>query len=191
MSTIGRVAVYTGSSPGTSPIYREAATQVGRFLGASGVGVVYGGGHVGLMGTVADAALTAGGEAIGVIPQALVNAELAHPGLTALEVVPDMHVRKMRMADLADAFVALPGGPGTLEEFFEAWTWLQLGFHRKPVALYDVDGFWRPQLAMLDGMVEAGFLQAGFRDSLLVVDTPEDLLAAFREWEPPAPKFAR
>lgn len=191
MSTIGRVAVYTGSSPGTSPIYREAATQVGRFLGASGVGVVYGGGHVGLMGTVADAALTAGSEAIGVIPQALVNAELAHPGLTALEVVPDMHVRKMRMADLADAFVALPGGPGTLEEFFEAWTWLQLGFHRKPVALYDVDGFWQPLLRMLDGMVEAGFLQADFRASLLVVDTPEALLTAFREWEPPAPKFAR
>lgn len=191
MSTIGRVAVYTGSSPGTSPIYREAATQVGRFLGASGVGVVYGGGHVGLMGTVADAALTAGGEAIGVIPQALVNAELAHPGLTALEVVPDMHVRKMRMADLADAFVALPGGPGTLEEFFEAWTWLQLGFHRKPVALYDVDGFWQPLLRMLDGMVEAGFLQADFRASLLVVDTPEALLTAFREWEPPTPKFAR
>ncbi|MCX6502421.1 MAG: TIGR00730 family Rossman fold protein [Microbacterium sp.] len=191
MSTIGRVAVYTGSSPGTSPIYREAATQVGRFLGASGVGVVYGGGHVGLMGTVADAALTAGGEAIGVIPQALVNAELAHPGLTALEVVPDMHVRKMRMSDLADAFVALPGGPGTLEEFFEAWTWLQLGFHRKPVALYDVDGFWQPLLRMLDGMVEAGFLQADFRASLLVVDTPETLLTAFREWEPPTPKFAR
>jgi uncharacterized protein (TIGR00730 family) len=188
---IGRVAVYTGSSPGLVPAYRVAAEQVGTHLGREGVGVVYGGGHVGLMGTVADAALAAGGEVIGVIPQALVDAELAHPHLTALEVVPDMHTRKFRMSDLADAFVALPGGPGTLEEFFESWTWLQLGFHGKPVALYDMDGFWQPLLAMLDGMVAAGFLGAEFRASLIVARTPEELLTAFREWEPPPPKFAR
>ncbi len=188
---IARIAVYTGSAPGSSPAYAEAAGAVGAGLAAAGGGVVYGGGRAGLMGVVADAALTAGGQVHGVIPQALVDAELAHPGLTGLEVVPDMHVRKMRMADLADGFVALPGGPGTLEELFEAWTWLQLGLHRKPVAVYDVDGFWQPLLTMLDGMVAAGFLGQVFRDSLLVVRTPAELLAAFAEWEPPPPKWRR
>ncbi len=191
MNGIRRVAVYTGSAPGNDPGFAEAATDVGGRLAGAGIGLVYGGGHAGLMGVVSDAALAAGGEVFGVIPQALVDAELAHPGLTSLEVVPDMHVRKMRMAELADGFVALPGGPGTLEELFEAWTWLQLGFHRKPVALYDVDGFWMPLIAMLDGMVDAGFLAATFRDSLIVVRTPDDLLAAFDAWEPPTPKFAR
>jgi uncharacterized protein (TIGR00730 family) len=191
MSTVGRVAVYTGSSPGLSPAYRAAAEAVGTHLAREGVGIVYGGGHVGLMGAVADAALDAGGDVAGVIPQALVDAELAHPRLTTLEVVPDMHARKLRMSELADAFVALPGGPGTLEELFESWTWLQLGFHAKPVAIYDVDGFWAPLLAMLDGMVGAGFVRAEFRDTLIVVRTPEELLSAFAAWQPPAPKFAR
>lgn len=189
MSGIERIAVYTGSAPGSSPAYRAAAEDVGRRLAVDGVGIVYGGGRVGLMGAVADAARAAGGEVIGVIPQALVDAELAHPGLSTLEVVPDMHVRKMRMAELADGFVALPGGPGTLEELFEAWTWLQLGLHRKPVALYDVDGFWQPLLGMLDGMVEAGFMRRAFRESLCVVRTPDGLLDAFAAWEPPAPKW--
>lgn len=189
MTQFGRIAVYTGSAPGTRPVYRAAAEAVGARLADAGIGIVYGGGRVGLMGAVADAARAAGGEVVGVIPQALVDAELAHPGLSTLEIVPDMHVRKMRMAELADGFVALPGGPGTLEELFEAWTWLQLGFHRKPVALYDVDGFWQPLLDMLDGMVEAGFMRAAFRDSLLVVRTPGDLLDALAAWEPPAPKW--
>jgi uncharacterized protein (TIGR00730 family) len=186
---IRRVAVYLGSALGAHPAYREAATEVGARLAAEGVGVVYGGGRVGLMGAVAEAARAAGGEVVGVIPQSLVDAELAHPGLSALEVVPDMHARKLRMAELADAFVALPGGPGTLEELFEAWTWLQLGLHRKPVVLYDVDGFWQPLLAMLDQMVAAGFLRAEFRASLVVVRTPDELLEALEAWKPPAPKW--
>ncbi|MDQ1129256.1 TIGR00730 family Rossman fold protein [Microbacterium sp. SORGH_AS_0888] len=187
---MSRIAVYTGSAEGNRPAYREAAQALGEHLAARGVGIVYGGGRAGLMGVVADAARAAGGEVIGVIPQALVDAELAHPGLSELEIVPDMHTRKMRMADLADGFVALPGGPGTLEELAEAWTWLQLGFHRKPVALYDVDGFWQPLLALLDGMLDAGFLRAEFRGSLRVVHTPQSLLDAFGAWEPPAPKWA-
>lgn len=191
MSGIARVAVYTGSARGNAPEFAAAASAVGTRLARAGLGLVYGGGHAGLMGVVSDAALAAGGEVFGVIPQALVDAELAHPGLTSLEIVPDMHVRKMRMAELADGFVALPGGPGTLEELFEAWTWLQLGLHRKPVAVYDVGGFWEPLLAMLDRMVAAGFLAGAFRDSLIVVRTPDELLAALADWEPPAPKFAR
>ncbi len=191
MSELRRIAVYTGSSPGRPAVYREAAAAVGDALGRAGIGVVYGGGHVGLMGTVADAALAAGGDVVGVIPEALVDAELAHPGLTSLEVVPDMHTRKLRMSDLADAFVALPGGPGTLEEFFEVWTWLQLGIHRKPVALYDVEGFWTPLITMLDTMTESGFMRPEFRASLIVARTPEDLLGALAAWQPPTPKFSR
>lgn len=188
---IARIAVYTGSAPGASPAYAAAAAAVGTTLASAGMGLVYGGGRAGLMGVVADAALAAGGEVHGVIPRALVDAELAHPGLTRLEVVADMHERKMRMADLADAFVALPGGAGTLEELFEAWTWLQLGLHRKPVSLYDVDGYWTSLGAMLDTMVDAGFLTAAFRGTLGVASDPAGLLAGFAAWEPPAPKWRR
>ncbi|WP_460774478.1 LOG family protein [Microbacterium sp. GXF7504] len=191
MTTIRRIAVYTGSATGVVPAYREAAVAVGTRLGRDGLGLVYGGGHVGLMGLLSDAALDAGAHVIGVIPQALVDAELAHPRLEQLEVVPDMHTRKLRMSDLADAFVAMPGGPGTLEEFFEVWTWLQLGFHRKPVALLDVEGFWQPLVAMLDRMVEAGFVTAEFRGSLIVAATVDELFDALAAWVPPAPKFAR
>ena len=141
-----RLAVFTGSSFGRSERYTEAARAVGTHLAEQGIGVVYGGGHVGLMGVVADAAMAAGGEVIGVIPQGLADRELAHHGLTRLEVVATMHERKALMADLSDGFVSLPGGAGTLEEFFEVWTWQQLGIHAKPVCLYDVDGFWQPML---------------------------------------------
>src|SRR5690606_10528864 len=154
MSALSRIVVFTGSSDGTDPAYFAAATAVGTAISKAGLGLVYGGGNVGLMGAVASAGRAAGGEVIGVIPQALVDKEIAHPDLTRLEVVADMHERKMRMAELCDAFVALPGGIGTLEELFEAWTWLQLGIHSKPIALYDVDGFWDPMLAMIDRMVE-------------------------------------
>ncbi|MFT4306388.1 MAG: TIGR00730 family Rossman fold protein [Microbacterium sp.] len=191
MSRIRRIAVYTGSAPGNDPVFAAAARAVGTRLGEAGIALVYGGGHTGLMGVVSDAALDAGAEVFGVIPQALVDAELAHPRLTSLEIVADMHVRKMRMAELSDGFVALPGGPGTLEELFEAWTWLQLGFHAKPVAIYDVDGFWQPLLAMLDHMVASGFMAGTFRDSLIVARTPDELLAELAAWEPPASKFAR
>lgn len=186
---IHRVTVFTGSSPGHDPAYLRAAVDVGQAFAARGIGVVYGGGNVGLMGAVSTSAREAGAAVHGVMPEALVDKELAHPDLTTFEVVPDMHARKLRMAELGDAFVALPGGIGTLEEFFEVWTWLQLGIHRKPVAVYDVRGFWRPMLTMVDRMVEEGFVTSEFRESLLVVSTPRDLIRGLEEWEPPAPKW--
>ncbi|MBF3199764.1 TIGR00730 family Rossman fold protein, partial [Pseudomonas aeruginosa] len=139
--TLRSVCVFCGASPGASPVYQEAAVALGRHLAERGLTLVYGGGAVGLMGTVADAALAAGGEVIGIIPQSLQEAEIGHKGLTRLEVVDGMHARKARMAELADAFIALPGGLGTLEELFEVWTWGQLGYHAKPLGLLEVNGF--------------------------------------------------
>lgn len=188
--TIKAVTVFTGSAPGVHPAYERAAVDVGQALAARGIHVVYGGGNVGLMGAVSTAAREAGGEVHGVMPEALVDKEMAHPNLTTFEIVPNMHARKMRMADLADAFVALPGGIGTLEEFFEVWTWLQLGIHQKPVVVYDVRGFWRPMLTMIDRMVEEGFVTDAFRDSLLIVSSPRGLISALENWTPPKPKFA-
>ncbi len=159
-----RVCVFCGSNRGSSPAYAEAATELGAALAASGVGLVYGGGDVGLMGVVADATLAAGGEVIGVMPEALVAKEIAHRGLTELRVTGSMHERKALMAELADGFVALPGGLGTFDELCEILTWGQLGLHTKPVALLDVDGFWDPFAALLDRAVEAGFLRAAHRD---------------------------
>lgn len=186
---LDRITVFTGSSPGRGDAYLRAARAVGTRIAERGIGLVYGGGNVGLMGAVATAAREAGGEVIGVMPEALLNKEIAHRDLSAFEVVPDMHARKMRMADLADGFVALPGGVGTLEEFFEAWTWLQLGIHDKPIALYDVDGFWEPALAMLDKLVTEGFVAPAFREGLLVVSDPDVLIDRFLAWTPPAPKW--
>jgi uncharacterized protein (TIGR00730 family) len=183
-----RIAVFTGSQSGP-PSHREAAERFGADLARAGIGVVYGGGHVGLMGVVADAALTAGGEVIGVIPQHLVDDEVAHPGLPRLEVVETMHERKALMADLSDAFVALPGAAGTLEELFEAWTWGMLGLHAKPVALFDVDGFWQPLLAQLRRMVDDGYLDARRLDALGVVDDAAGLLAFVENYEHPARKW--
>lgn len=186
---LDRITVFTGSSPGRGEAYLREARAVGTRIAQRGIGLVYGGGNVGLMGAVATAAREAGGEVIGVMPAALLNKEVAHDDLSAFEVVPDMHARKMRMADLADGFVALPGGVGTLEEFFEAWTWLQLGIHDKPIALYDVDGFWQPALALLDKLVAEGFVSAAFREGLLVVTDPDALIDRFLEWTPPQPKW--
>ena len=156
---------------------------------ARGIDLVYGGGHVGLMGVVADAALAAGGEVVGVIPQHLVDDELAHPGLPRLEVVSSMHERKALMADLADAFVALPGGAGTLEELFEAWTWGMLGLHAKPTALLDVDGFCQPLLVQLRRMVDDGYLDGRRLDALGVVTSADELLAFVATYEHPARKW--
>lgn len=170
--TLSAVAVFCGSSFGTSPAYAEAARLTGRTLAERGIDVVYGGGHVGLMGAVADAALEAGGRVIGVIPRQLDDRELAHHGLTELHVVESMHERKQVMADLSDAFIALPGGAGTLEEIAEQWTWAQLTIHAKPSGFLDVDGFWAPMQAMLHTMVTQGFVRAeqsgivSFRDDL-------------------------
>jgi uncharacterized protein (TIGR00730 family) len=170
-----RLCVFCGASEGNHPAYRETAESVGRLLGRRGIGLVYGGGNVGLMGAMASACLAAGGRVTGIIPQMLVDREVAHNGLTELEVVNSMHERKARMADLADAFMTLPGGFGTWEECFEILTWSQLGIQRKPCALLNVNGYYDPLLAMADGAVAAGFLRGGFRE-LLMSDTDAERL---------------
>ena len=181
-----RVCVYAGSSAGSRPGYREAAAALGRELTRRGVGLVYGGGRVGLMGVLADAVLERGGEAIGVIPQGLVDREVGHAALTELRVVGSMHERKAAMAELADGFLALPGGIGTLEELVEVYTWSQLGIHAKPCALLDVEGFYAPLTALLDRMVAEGFLREQHRGVLLAGADPAALLDRMATWEPPA-----
>ena len=163
---------------------------LGRHLAERGLTLVYGGGAVGLMGTVADAALAAGGEVIGIIPQSLQEAEIGHKGLTRLEVVDGMHARKARMAELADAFIALPGGLGTLEELFEVWTWGQLGYHAKPLGLLEVNGFYDPLLTFLDHLVDERFVRAEHRGMLQRGASPEALLDSLAAWTPSvAPKW--
>ena len=160
------ICVYCGSNAGNKPVYAERAQALGARIAAEGLQLVYGGGNVGLMGIVADAVLAHGGEVIGVIPEQLVQWEVAHKGLTRLEVVANMHERKARMFDLSDAFVALPGGFGTLDEMFEMLTWRQLGLGKKPCAFLDVDGFYAPLIGMIDRMVEERFLHAEQRHDL-------------------------
>jgi uncharacterized protein (TIGR00730 family) len=183
-----RIAVFTGSQSGP-PSHAAAAAAFARDLAEAGVGIVYGGGHVGLMGVVADAALEVGGEVVGVIPQHLMDDELAHPRLPRLEVVQSMHERKARMAELSDAFVALPGAAGTLDELFEAWTWGMLGLHAKPTALIDVDGFWQPLLAQLRRMVDDGYLDGRRLDALGVVEDAAGLLSFVASYVHPARKW--
>ena len=186
-----RICVFCGSSNG-GDVYLAAARTVGRTLAERGIGVVYGGAKVGTMGAVADAALAAGGEVIGVIPEALSSVEIAHAGLTELHVVADMHERKAKMAALSDGFLALPGGAGTLEELFEVWTWAQLGLHGKPIGLVDVDGYYAPLLTFADHMVTEGFVKQGYRELLLADADPAVLLDRFETYEPPAPpKWAK
>jgi uncharacterized protein (TIGR00730 family) len=175
------VCVYCGSSIGAKAIYAERAAALGTRLAREGLVVVYGGGDVGLMGVVADAALAADGEVIGVIPEQLVGWEVAHRGLTRLDVVSSMHERKARMFDLSDAFVALPGGFGTLDEMFEMLTWRQLGLGTKPCAFLDVDGFYAPLMAMIDRMVAEGFLRAEHRDELWHGEQIEPMLEWMRQ----------
>jgi len=170
------VAVYCGSSPGSNPAFRLAAAALGHELARAGCTVVYGGSHAGLMGAMADAALLAGGKVIGVIPQALVRREVAHRGLSELQVVESMHQRKARMNELAEAFVALPGGIGTLDEIVEMFTWTQLGIHRKPCAFLNIDGYYDSLLAFLRTMVAQGFLRQAQLDQLLIIERVEDLL---------------
>lgn len=184
-----RVCVFCGSSPGNDPIYVDAARRFGKALADSGHGLVYGGGNVGLMGAVADAALAAGGEVIGVIPRRLAVRELAHYGVTELRVVETMHERKSTMAELAGAFVALPGGIGTMDEFCEVLTWVQLSIHRKPCGLLNLAGYYEPFLALLERFRAEGFLHAGDADLVIVRDDPEDLLAAVAAAAASAPQF--
>lgn len=185
-----RVCVFCGSSTGTRLLYRAAAQRLGALLAAQGIGLVFGGGAVGLMGALADAVLAAGGEVIGVIPYGLVARELAHPGVADLRVVATMHERKAIMNELSDAFLALPGGLGTLEEFFEVWSWAQLGVHAKPCGLLSVDDYWAPLLALLDHQQAQGFVSAADRALVLVDDDPARLLARLAAWQaPPRPHW--
>ena len=179
-----RVAVFAGSAAGPTA-HLDAAADFARRLAEAGVGIVYGGGRVGVMGVVADAALAADGEVVGVMPQHLVDREIAHRGLTRLDVVADMHARKARMTELADAFIALPGGPGTLDETFEAWTWGQLGLHAKPVALLDVDGFYRPLVDQLRVMAADGYLGRPQLDALGMVTDAEQFLRFVEDYAHP------
>ena len=187
-AAIRRVVVFCGSSPGNRPEYAAAAAELGRVLAKRGIGLVYGGASIGLMGAVADAALAAGTEVIGVIPQRLVELEIAHAGLSELHVVETMHQRKALMAELSDGVIALPGGTGTLDELFELFTWSQLGLHRKPIGLLDVAGYWQPLLALLEHAVAERFLRAAQRDKLLVERDPAALVERLTSWPaPPAP----
>lgn len=182
--TLRSICVFCGASTGNLAIYREAAENLGRTLAQQGIRLVYGGGAVGLMGIVADAAMVAGGEVIGIIPQSLKRAEVGHNGLTRLEVVDGMHARKARMAELSDGFIALPGGLGTLEELFEVWTWGQLGYHAKPLGLLDVNNFYSKLGNFLDHLVDEGFVRAEHRAMLQLSESPETLLSAFAAWQP-------
>ena len=180
-----RVCVFCGSSPGADPRYREAARSLGALLAQRGLGLVYGGASVGLMGVVADAALEQGGHVTGVIPSALVTKEIAHQALPDLRVVATMHERKALMADLSDGFIALPGGIGTLEETFETLTWAQLGLHRKPVGFLDTAGYYRPLLEFLNHGVAARFIKAEHRSLYVVEDDPAALLDMLAGHTPP------
>jgi uncharacterized protein (TIGR00730 family) len=180
------VAVFCGSSPGNDPIYLETATAVGRRLAERGIGVVYGGGHVGLMGAVADAAMDAGGTVTGVIPRALQKREQGDEDITELILVETMHERKTIMAERSDAFLALPGGPGTLEEITEQWTWAQLGIHRKPCAFLNVAGYYDPLVAMVATMRDTGFTQARHTDLIRFGSDLDAIVDGFLAYQPPA-----
>jgi hypothetical protein len=180
-----KVCVYAGSAPGASEAYAAATRELAAGIVARGAGVVYGGGSLGLMGVLADATLQAGGTVTGVIPRFLDDREVGHDGVTDLRVVETMHERKMLMADLADAFVVLPGGIGTLEEIVEMLSWSQLGLHRKPMGLLDTDGFWQPLVDLLDHMTAEEFVGLDHRRLLLSAPSPGELLDAMADWEAP------
>jgi len=184
MPTLRRLCVYAGSNTGARPEYAAAAAALAERMAARGIGLVYGGGKVGLMGVLADTILGAGGEAVGVMPQPLVNREIAHTGLTDLEVVGSMHERKALMAELADGFVAVPGGIGTLEELVEVFTWSKLGIHAKPCGVLDVAGFYAGLSGLLDHMVREDFLRAEERAGLVSASEPGALLERLEAWEP-------
>lgn len=181
-----RICVYCGSSEGRNAAYAVVAERLGRLLAGQGIGLVYGGANVGLMRILADAAMAAGGEVIGVMPKALVAKEKAHKGLCKLHVVASMHERKALMAELSDGFIALPGGAGTMDELFEVWTWGQLGFHRKPCGLLNVAAYYDPLAAFLDHAVTEGFVKDLHRDMLIFAKTPEEVLERFRSYVSPS-----
>lgn len=179
-----RLAVYCGSATPADPVYIESARMVGRELAARGIGLVYGGGRLGLMGAVADACLAAGGEVVGVIPEALVGSEVAHRGCTELHVVPGMHERKRMFTDLSDGFITIPGGVGTMDELWEAISWAQLGYHNKPVGLLNVAGFYDQLIAFNRQMIEIGFVREQHAGIMIVDETMDGLLAKMASYEP-------
>jgi hypothetical protein len=180
-----RICVFCGSNPGARSCYAEAAKSLARYLAANKIGVVYGGGNVGLMGTLADATIEAGGEIIGVIPQALLNREVSHSRIPDVRVVGSMHERKAMMAELSDAFIAMPGGFGTFEEFCEVLTWTQLGLHRKPCGLLNVEGYYGPLLALFDHAVAEQFLKPAHRQMVISESRPQPLVDRLLEYELP------
>jgi uncharacterized protein (TIGR00730 family) len=182
---VRRVCVYAGSNPGSDPAYADAARALAALMAERGLGLVYGGGKVGLMGVLADTILAHGGEAIGVMPQALIDREIGHTGLTELKVVDSMHERKALMADLSDGFVAVPGGIGTLEELIEVYTWSQLGIHDKGCGVLNVRGYYDALAAFLDHAVSEGFLRPQHRATLTVAEDPGELLDALANYTPP------
>jgi uncharacterized protein (TIGR00730 family) len=179
------LCVFCGSRQGLDPAYTKAARSLGTMLAEANIRLVFGGGHVGLMGVISNAALEAGGDVIGVIPRSLVERELAHAGLTDLRIVGSMHERKALMSDLSEGFITLPGGTGTLEEFFEVLTWAQLGEHEKPCGLLNVAGYYDPLLSVFDHMVHKGFLSQSNRALVLVESEPERLLKRIESYQPP------
>lgn len=188
---MNRIAVFCGSANGASPAYRQGALHLGHTLAAHGISLVYGGSDAGLMRAVADAILEKGGEAIGVIPTVLQEREIAHKALTELYIVDSMHERKAKMAELADAFIVLPGGAGTMEEFFEMFTWAQIGLHQKPIGLLNTAKYFNPLITFFDHMTQEKFLQEPYRAMLLVEESPDRLLEAFQTYTPPSVKAYR
>ncbi len=183
------ICVYCGSALGSDPAFQKEAISAGTLIGQAGLTLVYGGGKVGLMGAVADAALAAGGKVVGVMPADLVSQEIGHKGLTELKVVNSMHERKWAMAELSDAFLCLPGGPGTFEEIFEQWTWALLGFHAKPCGFVNVNGYYDPLRATVQQMADKGFLAQQYVDMLIYADTTERVIEAFTAYVAPPPKW--
>ena len=181
MRNLDQLAVYCGSAPGSDPAFANAARETAAAMVRQKIQLVYGGGRLGLMGLIADSVLELGGRVDGVIPAALVELEVAHEGVTELYRVETMHERKAKMTELSDAFLALPGGIGTLDELFEAWSWNALGYHKKPFCLLNVDGFWDGMIEFIDHAAESGFLSAQRRSQLLVAETPEQALEMLDE----------
>ncbi len=184
-----KIAVFCGSSSGNQAEFLEETRKLGQYFAQQGIDLVYGGGKVGLMGAIADSVLVHGGKVYGVIPEHLKHKEIAHEGLTQLKVVANMHERKAEMARMADAFVALPGGAGTLEEIFEAWTWAQLGHHQKPCAFYNVNGFYDALKNMVIQMQQAGFIKPQYTDMLIHTDNAEALVTAIKTYKAPSQKW--
>lgn len=183
------IAIFCGSALGSDPLYAQVAEKVGQTLAARQQTLVYGGGRSGLMGIVADSALAAGGKVFGVIPRQLVNRELAHPHITELYVVDNMHERKTRMSELAQGFIAIPGGAGTLEEISEQWTWAQLGIHQKPCAFLNTDGFYDDLIKFIRMTTEKGFTKSRFTEALIISDDLDDILRQFESYQPPEAKW--